>query len=238
MLVRHGVRHGYAIASWFQPDGVLGEVHTVSRPAIYRDLHLLEARGLVVGTEDRGGRQQVKRTLRLTSAGERAAKSWLDSPVEHLRDVRNELLAKLLLREHFGLPVTAFIKRQRSRFAEVVGALLRDGDASVVAAWRREHARAVARFLDEYEGATESSPATHDDLDVHSLSARNQLRGRVATVKHGGILSSVKITIEPGQTMTSTITREATDQLRLSPGSEVVAVCKATDVMVAAQPPR
>jgi len=65
------------------------------------------------------------------------------------------------------------------------------------------------------------------------LSARNQLRAKVISVKHGGVLSTVKLELDPGQTMTATITREATNALALAPGTEVLGLCKATDVLVA-----
>ena len=72
-----------------------------------------------------------------------------------------------------------------------------------------------------------------DDVDDSMvLSARNQLRGSVVSVQHGDILSSVKVAIDAGQTMTSTVTREAARALRLSPGSPVTALCKATDVFL------
>ena len=38
-----------------------------------------------------------------TPAGRRVAKRWLDAPVQHLRDVRTELLVKLALRDRAGL---------------------------------------------------------------------------------------------------------------------------------------
>ena len=87
------------------------------------------------------------------------------------------------------------------------------------------------RFLDELEGATRSIE-TEAPPSI-GLSARNQLRATVRSVKHGDILSSVRIEVQAGQTMTSTITREAVDELRLAPGSDVIALCKATDVMIA-----
>jgi molybdate transport system regulatory protein len=69
--------------------------------------------------------------------------------------------------------------------------------------------------------------------DVLNISARNQLRAVVKSVKHGDILSSIHLDIELGQTMTATITREATESLQLAPGTPIVALCKATDVLVA-----
>lgn len=235
-LIRHGVTHGYAIASWFRPDGVVGAVRTVSRPAVYRELATLERLGLVVAREERAARQQVVRRLALSPAGTKVAAAWIDAPVEHLRDVRDELLAKLQLREAFGMPTTAFVRRQRARIGPLIDALVSNTESSVVASWRREQARAVMRFLDQYEGRTTTVSPAADEGAI--ISARNQLTGSVVGVKHGGILSSVKIEIDAGQVMTSTITREASDQLRLAPGTRVSAVCKATDVMVATQPPR
>jgi molybdopterin-binding protein len=82
------------------------------------------------------------------------------------------------------------------------------------------------------EGVVTASDIEDLDDDI-VVSARNQLRGEVVSVTHGGVLSSVKMEIASGQVMTATITREATDQLRLAPGSTVTALCKATDVMLA-----
>jgi molybdopterin-binding protein len=64
------------------------------------------------------------------------------------------------------------------------------------------------------------------------LSARNQLRGTVASVEHGRVLSSVKVTLPDGQGITAAITREAAEELGLAPGDPVVAVIKATEVML------
>ena len=65
------------------------------------------------------------------------------------------------------------------------------------------------------------------------VSARNQLRAEVAKVRHGDTLSTVYLSLEPNQTMTSTITRDAADDLSLAPGSQIIALFKATEVMIA-----
>jgi molybdopterin-binding protein len=148
--------------------------------------------------------------------------------------MRNEFLAKVVLLQILEEDFLPLVRKQRDQFSDVFAALLEDHDQSVIALWRREQVRAVSRFLDECEG----SSASYVEPDIGEemiLSARNQLRGAVVSVKHGGVLSSVKVEIAPGQVMTSTVTREAVDQLRLSPGSEITALCKATDVMLAAQ---
>jgi molybdopterin-binding protein len=64
------------------------------------------------------------------------------------------------------------------------------------------------------------------------LSARNQLRGTVEAVQHGRVMSSIKVTLPDGQGITAAITREAAEELGLAPGDPVVAVIKATEVML------
>jgi molybdopterin-binding protein len=65
------------------------------------------------------------------------------------------------------------------------------------------------------------------------LSARNQLKGRVIEVRRGATTAHVRIDIGNGVVVTSSITNEAVDELGLSPGDPVMAVIKASDVMVA-----
>lgn len=65
------------------------------------------------------------------------------------------------------------------------------------------------------------------------LSARNQIRATVASVQRGDLMASVKAVLGDGQTLTATITQEATDDLDIAIGDSVVLIVKATEVMVA-----
>ena len=65
------------------------------------------------------------------------------------------------------------------------------------------------------------------------LSARNQLKGTVVEVFKGQTTAHVRIDIGDGVIVTSSITNEAVDDLVLKRGDSVVAVIKASDVMVA-----
>ena len=67
------------------------------------------------------------------------------------------------------------------------------------------------------------------------ISARDQLRGTVKSVKHGAVVSEVVLDIGNGQELVSVITRESAEQLGLAPGMAVVAVIKSTEVMIAAE---
>jgi molybdopterin-binding protein len=64
------------------------------------------------------------------------------------------------------------------------------------------------------------------------LSARNILKGKIVDVKKGTTTAHVKIDVG-GQIVTSAITNEAVDALKLAKGQDAYAVIKASDVMVA-----
>jgi len=66
------------------------------------------------------------------------------------------------------------------------------------------------------------------------LSARNQLSGKVTSVRRGEAIANVVLDVA-GQRLVASITVEAVDELGLSEGSEVTAVIKASDVILAAE---
>jgi molybdopterin-binding protein len=65
------------------------------------------------------------------------------------------------------------------------------------------------------------------------LSARNQIKGKVAGVQKGQTTGQVRIDIGNGVVITSSITSEAIDGPGLQVGDDAIAVIKASDVMVA-----
>jgi molybdate transport system regulatory protein len=65
------------------------------------------------------------------------------------------------------------------------------------------------------------------------LSARNQFRGRVTRIVQGGVVSEVTVDIGNGQEIVSVITNGSVERLQLKQGSEVTAVIKATEVLLA-----
>jgi len=65
------------------------------------------------------------------------------------------------------------------------------------------------------------------------ISARNQLAAKVVAINRGAAVANVELEVA-GQRLIASITVEAVDELGLAPGSEVVAVIKASDVMIAA----
>lgn len=67
------------------------------------------------------------------------------------------------------------------------------------------------------------------------LSTRNQLTGTVVSITEGEAIAVVKIRLDGGQTITSSITREAAADLELAEGSAVTALVKSSDVALAVE---
>jgi molybdopterin-binding protein len=63
------------------------------------------------------------------------------------------------------------------------------------------------------------------------LSARNQLAGTVVAITKGEAIANVELDVA-GQRVIASITVEAVQELGLQAGTEVVAVIKASDVMI------
>jgi molybdopterin-binding protein len=64
------------------------------------------------------------------------------------------------------------------------------------------------------------------------ISARNQIRGTITSIKHGVVMAEVVIDIE-SQELTATITLGSLERLGLKVGERVTAIIKASDVLVA-----
>ncbi len=64
------------------------------------------------------------------------------------------------------------------------------------------------------------------------LSARNQLPGRVIDISIGAVMAEVTIDIGDGKTIVAAITRSSSERMGLQVGDEVIALIKATEVLV------
>jgi molybdopterin-binding protein len=76
----------------------------------------------------------------------------------------------------------------------------------------------------------------NQEVEEAMLSARNQFKGKVKSVKLGNVMAEV--TIDVGNLeLVSVITRESAERMGLAAGKEVTAVIKSTEVMVATDKP-
>ena len=64
------------------------------------------------------------------------------------------------------------------------------------------------------------------------ISARNQLRGTVKTVKPGAVMAEVVVELADGQEVVAAITFGSVQELNLKVGDDVVAIIKSTEVMI------
>ena len=145
--------HGFAVAQLTTPDGELGRVWQIPRPVIYRAIGRLAEAGLIVpqGTEPGQGPQRT--IYAATSPGSAAVRTWLDTPVEHVRDIRSHLLLKLALLLRRGGDPSGLIRRQREALEPIARAIgtgnPHDSFETVLLAWRRASAAAAITFLDD-----------------------------------------------------------------------------------------
>jgi molybdopterin-binding protein len=63
------------------------------------------------------------------------------------------------------------------------------------------------------------------------LSARNQFAGTVKSVKLGGVMAEVVVTVGDLE-IVSAITRTSAESLNLQPGDKVKAIIKSTEVLI------
>jgi len=64
------------------------------------------------------------------------------------------------------------------------------------------------------------------------LSARNKIKGTIDEIVLGAVMAKVKINIGGGNTVSSLISVESVDDLKLKVGDEVYAIVKSTEVMI------
>jgi molybdopterin-binding protein len=64
------------------------------------------------------------------------------------------------------------------------------------------------------------------------LSARNQIQGTVRRINEGAAIANVELDVQ-GQRLVASVTVEAVKDLELAEGDQVIAVIKASDVIIA-----
>ncbi len=141
--------HGFALAAELQPDSDIGRVFTVRRPLVYRALNNLVDLGLARADREEQSTAGPKRVVHVaTKAGSRLNTAWLNSPVEHIRDLRTQLLLKLLLLQRSGRSTGKLVAAQQRELEETLQQLIdRKESGDVVDRWRAGSAQAALDFL-------------------------------------------------------------------------------------------
>lgn len=164
-LLAERPRHGFAVVTLTSTGGEVGQYWHVSQPMVYRSIARLTEREYIesVGMEE--SERGPQRTVYGVLAGvDDMVMRWLDEPVRHLRDVRADLMVKLVLRERRGVPPASLVRRQRVVFTDIEASLERrhrtDDDFNrAYSEWRLDHARSALRLLDTLDGGPSEGPA-------------------------------------------------------------------------------
>ena len=152
--------HGWAIVKQLRPAGDIGRIWHLSRPLTYRAVDQLTSRGWIHPVGEEPGSAGPNRTiLAVTRAGRAHFRSWLRTPVPHLRDLRSELLLKLVFADQYDVDIGQMLDRQRDIIEDharsLTGTAIDDRD--VVALWRIEATCAAQRFLDQIHPGDQSA---------------------------------------------------------------------------------
>src|ERR1700722_14321741 len=154
--------HGFAVAQRTAPDGDLGPVWQIPKAGVYRAIGRLLDADLITaeGTEPGQGPQRTVYTA--TPPGATAAGRWLQTPVEHVRDIRSHLLLKLALLDRAGDDPDALLDAlpapRRAALEPIAAAIearyaASAGFDATVLAWRRATAVAALDFIDRIRPA-------------------------------------------------------------------------------------
>ena len=154
-LLLSGPKHGYEMARYFDRDD-LAEVCPIEQSMLYTYLRNVEERGLVEWSETRVGNRPPRKLFELTPHGRDLVETWLDEPVQRLREVRLEFLLKVYFLHQLDLERERALLEAQISSCQRYFERLTEREASstgfgrLVAASKRSGAESTLRWLREY----------------------------------------------------------------------------------------
>jgi len=146
--------HGWAIADALGPAGDIGGIYSCTRPLVYKALRQLQSEGLAevrgTTTSDAGPARTI---LGPTRRGRARFNRWRSSPAAHVRDLRSELMLKLLFLDRAGLDPTSLLLGQQTVLVRTEAALEAQlksaaGFSRTLSLWRLSVGRAALSFVE------------------------------------------------------------------------------------------
>jgi tRNA-Thr(GGU) m(6)t(6)A37 methyltransferase TsaA len=106
-----------------------------------------------------------------TPAGRRAFRRWLVAPVDHVRDIRSELMAKLFLHDRAGTSAEELLHRESAVLADLEQtaldqALEASGFDRTLALWRLSSTREARRFVADLLGVGSRAAVVYRPIGV------------------------------------------------------------------------
>lgn len=148
--------HGYELRQRLERG--LGALWHIASSQLYSVLHRLGDRGWVVAHVESDASRPSRTVYETTVEGARAFEEWVTAPVEHLRDMRIEFLAKIyFLRRRSGAAVAALCGKQIEILESLDVGLARHGNmesddaqfGATVLSFRRKRMRSMIEWLRE-----------------------------------------------------------------------------------------
>ena len=164
VLLSQRPAHGFAVSQLTAPDGELGRIWRIPRPVVYRAIGRLLDGGFITPESVEPGFGPQRTIYTVTAQGRAEAERWLNTPVEHVRDIRSQLLIKLALLHRAGRDPAELLRRQRAALDPIARAMQAlqaqpDGFEEILLAWRRATAAAALDFLDDIAAKIETRPS-------------------------------------------------------------------------------
>ncbi len=94
------------------------------------------------------------------------------------------------------------------------------------------HHRISEEALAPFRDAPAGTPSAKTRDRFRKVSGRNQIVGRVVSVRIEGLLAQVVLSLPGGGEITSIITADAAREMSLKKGDEAAALVKSTDIMI------
>jgi DNA-binding PadR family transcriptional regulator len=152
-FIAEDTAHGFKVASAFTKQQPLGNVWYLQRPQVYRSLEYLKKQALVQSLpQEKGESGPPRLRYQITKKGRQKLEVWLQTPVEHLREGRSELLLKLLFLQRRGNDTRIFLEHQKKVFQDIQDSLterLNESGEHIIVLWRLHSVRAALQFIDK-----------------------------------------------------------------------------------------
>lgn len=159
-FVAQGPIHGYDLHKKISDRQGIGLIWRIKQSHLYALLDKLEKEGLLVSKTLSGDAFPARKEFQITELGRRNFKTWLTSPVQHGRDMRQEFLAKIffILDDHSSLKHN-LLQKQISIGSEWIARLKEENSkqanqfsyARIIKKYRIYQIQAMLHWLKELE---------------------------------------------------------------------------------------
>ena len=159
-ILRRAPLHGYDLYRTLCGLDGFGLIWKIKQSAAYALLDKLEARGLLASSLIPGDSHPSRRPFHLTAEGEQAFDDWVHSPVDSIRNMRQDFFARLFFaREEGREAALALVRRQREAcllWKEGIEQKLENGGSGgdytrIVLSHRLYIVNATLAWMDQYE---------------------------------------------------------------------------------------